>query len=138
MTTQHLFRLILIIPALRQAAFNTWWKANLDAAGGDKTFTTGLNATGAGAPTHYWMNGAFTVSELKIIMRRLANLSGVVEPATWDSMTRAQKFNWFRNNKPSMSGIIVDIEPMPNDGIWLDPQEVLTRAGLKTIEPVLK
>jgi len=96
MLTQYLYRLLILVPAVRQAALNTWWKANIDASG--DTFTVGLNASGidADAPTYYWACMSLTAAEFKKVMARLCNVAGITPPADWDAKNRDGKRDWLR------------------------------------------
>lgn len=139
MPTQHIHRLLLVVPAARCAGLNAWVRANLDITGGD-WFTPSLSATGAAPTTHAWASFALTDSQGKKLLMRLAQQSGLTQPANWDTMTRAQKKSWLISNRATVkSGIGVYIEPGENDvaGGWPDPQAVLTACGLKVVRPAM-
>ena len=135
--TQHIHRLILIVPAARCAALNSWIRTNLDPTGAD-WFTANLSASGNAPATHAWASFAHIDAEGKKLLMRLAQQSGLSQPADWDQKTRAQTKTWLLSNRTTVkNGIGVWIEPGENDaaGGWPDPQTVLTVNGLKVIQP---
>lgn len=139
MPTQYIARVLWAIPAASQAAYNTWTKNNLDPVGGEFTFTVGYSATGNAPATFYISCGSYTLSELKKIVLRLCQLSGIALPANWDTMTRAQKWSWFRAQIPAIKtatgirGLLLD----DNDGTWSDYAALIAAAGLKPIRAVI-
>lgn len=52
-------RYLVIIPAANQEQANALSKSEFDEAGGDKTFSIGLSATGKQPATHYWCSALF-------------------------------------------------------------------------------
>jgi hypothetical protein len=68
-TSDREFRATIIIPADRQSQANTIFSALFDPAGGDRTFTTGLSATGNAPATHYWASMAIRPAGLAGIRR---------------------------------------------------------------------
>lgn len=135
--TNYIHRLIIIIPASRQSAFNTFFKNNIDTVGGERTFSVGLNYSGlASSPiTHYWAGISLTDIELGRIMIRLAQLSGISEPSNWDSMTRLQKLSWVLDNRVSiLSAIGVRIFRDDIDGEWTRGVDALTEHSILRAE----
>ncbi len=53
-------RFLIIIPAADRDAANSLAKAQFDTAGGEKTFSVGLSASGNAPVTHYWCSALFT------------------------------------------------------------------------------
>src|SRR5687767_4331326 len=100
--TDYLHRFTVIIPAASKDAFNNYIKNNVDSVGGERTCTIGLSASGSAPATHYWSSIALTNQELLKIAQRLAILAGLSQPSNWDSMTRAQKKQWFLDNRQTI------------------------------------
>lgn len=133
MATQKLHRLVIITPAARRAAINTFFATQLD-EGGD-AFTVGLNASGSqdDAITHYWNNRSYTPQELKKLMQRLCNLANILPPADWDTITRQQRKQWLLNQRQTIrnaTGIWIMVAD--NDKQWDDPNGGLLAMVLKT------
>lgn len=130
MATQHIYRLIFLIPANARNATLVWWRANIDPA---ETFGAGLNVGGGGgAATHYWLCAALTAAELKRIALRLCTLSGITPPADWDTMNRGQRKQWLLGQRPAIrTATGIRIRLSDNDGVWDAPDEELAQAGLK-------
>lgn len=134
MATNHLHRLLCLVPAARQVAVNAWVAANIDPPPAGPWFTVALSATGAAPATHYWCCSALTAAELKRWMMRLCALAGIGEPAGWDGWTRVQRKQWFLDQRAAIrtaTGIRVMLAD--NDGVWDSPQEALQAAGLQVI-----
>ncbi len=53
-------RFLIIIAAADRDAANSLAKAQFDTAGGEKTFSVGLSASGAAPASHYWCSALFT------------------------------------------------------------------------------
>lgn len=137
-TTQHLVRMLALVPAARQNAVNTWIHNNLDPTGGDWLDGTGYSATGNAPATHYVFNAALTIPEFRAIGVQLLQMSGLSLPADWDAKTREEKFAWFRARVPTIrtqTGIRLRV--FANDGTWDNPQDELAAAGLLPITPDL-
>jgi hypothetical protein len=138
MPTQHLHRVLLVVPAARADAFNSWVKSSgLDPQGGD-WLAVGLSPTGEPPPTFYWCSTAMTNQELKLFMQRLCSMSGIAPPATWDTMSRQQKKQWLLNQRQEIrqqTGVWV--APMDNDGVWDNPADALAAVGLQVIRPAM-
>ena len=136
MPTQFTERLTIILPVARVAAFGSWFRANIDPNDDCSTWPA-LNAAGdAAVATHVWSSGAYTMPQLKLLMRRLCAASGVTEPAGWDSFTRAQKRQWLLDNRGqvrSASGIWVG--HCDNDGVWERFDNHLDTMTLKRRKP---
>jgi len=132
--TQHIHRLVLIVPAARCAGLNAWIVANLDATGSD-WFTPSLSATGSLPATHAWASFACTDQEADKLLLRLAQQSGVAKPAGWDTYTRAQKRAWLLSKKAAVrSAIGVLAHGFDNDGVWDAAEDRLTEMGLQVIQ----
>ena len=58
--TRFVHRIVIVVPAARQAAANALAR-QIDPVGGDKTFTVPLSPTGALPATHYWCATSATV-----------------------------------------------------------------------------
>jgi hypothetical protein len=131
--TQHQFRLLLIVPEARRAAFNAWVKANLDPAGGDWVRST-LSATGSAPATHGWCSAAMTAAEFKAAVQRLCALASITPDPAWDSMTRSQKRDWLVGQRQAIDAATgIYLQAVDNDGSWGDAQAALKAKGLKPI-----
>lgn len=131
--TNFLHRVLILCPAARQAAFNTWANANLDPAGGS-WFTVGLSATGNIPATFYACNAALTAPQLKLLMQRLCTLASITPPAGWDGLTRTQQKQWLIDQRSAIFNATgIRIRVADNDGTWDDPQGELTQDGLLAI-----
>ena len=135
MASLYIHRVFVIIPAAKQAQVNAWWKANVDPAGGDLTFTAGLSASGSGSVSHYVACGSFTAAQFKLVVQQLCALAAVSFPSTWDAMTAAQQRAWVVSqytglrNKSNLKWVTVD----NNAGSWSDYELETGAAGLKRI-----
>lgn len=139
MPTSFLHRLIVVCPASRFAALNTFWRAQIDSAD-DVTTWPGLNATGLPADpvTHRWCSTALTETLLRPIIVQVCGLASVTPPTvgTWNGWTRAEKRGWLAGVRASFlasTGIWLALSD--NDGAWDDPAVVLAAmgSGLKVI-----
>ena len=137
MPTQFIHRLLIITPAARRPAFNSFWAANVDTDGdGGRTFTVPLNATGdpSTPASHFWACTSLTTAQLTSVVKRLAQLASLTPPPDWETFTRNQKRDWLRSQIASIrtaTGVRLIVDD--NDSIWNDYDAELTRAGLKTI-----
>src|SRR5687768_8989865 len=94
MATLHLHRLVLVCPAARIAALNTWLRSNLDPTGAD-WLRLSLQPIAGGAASHGWFSTGLTNAELKKVIGRLCALASIAfPPLGWDDMTRNQKKTW--------------------------------------------
>lgn len=140
MTTAFLHKLLIVVPAARQAALNGWWLANIDPVGGAQTFTAGLSTTSALPATHFWAAPSLTNAELKLVIQRLIALAnaggaGIVLPAGWDTMTRAQKIAWVESQWAAIKTATgIDGRFDPNDGAWSDYQAKAAGNGLRPVD----
>ena len=136
MTTLFYHRLLILIPGPRRIGFNAWWTANVDAAGGDQTFTAALNPSGlqSDPPTHYWACAALTADQFKTIAIRLGQLAQITLPVNWNILKRNQKRDWFRQQMPAMlAATNIRLLFDDNDDDWSNYQTVLESANLKPI-----
>lgn len=137
MATQHLVRLLALVPAARQNAVNTYIRNNLDTTGGN-WLTVGLSASGNAPATHYAFNAALTLAEFKLIGRQLLQMASLDLPGNFDTMTLAEKFTWFRSQLAAIrTATGIRLRVYNNDGVWDDPMDELAAAGLKVISPPL-
>lgn len=133
MATQHLHRLVVIIPAAHRTALNNFFATQLD-EGGD-AFTIWLNASGSNqdAITHYWNNRSYTPAELKKLMQRLCNLANITPPADWDTMTKQQRKQWLLDQRQAVRDATgIWVMAADNDGQWDNPQDGLAHESLQT------
>jgi len=131
MPTQHLHRVILIVPATTIATFNTWVRNNLDPSGGD-WITANLSATGSAPFTHGWCCAALTVPQLKKLAQRLCTFAGLTLPGDWDTLTKQQQKQWFADQRPAIFAATgIRVQSADNDGAWDDPAAALTAMGLQ-------
>lgn len=137
MNTLFSHRLLILIPAARQAAINTFWANQIDTDGaGDQTFTIGLSPTGTPPVTHYWASCALRPIDLARIVTRLCTLAGIADP-NLGGLTRQQILTWLQNNLPTIrtnTGIAAVRDD--NDAAWSDPDTLLQQIGLQRITPV--
>ena len=137
MATQHLVRVLALVPAARQNAVNTWVRDNLDGSAAN-WLTVGLSATGSGAATFYWFNAALTLPEFKKLATQRLSMAALTPPADWDSRTLPQKFTWFRSQFAAIhTATSIRLRVFNNDLVWDNPNDELTAAGLKTISTIL-
>lgn len=134
MPTTHLVRLIIVVPLNRRAAMLTWWRANIDAG---EVLDVGLNASGNGPATHFWLNTSLTLPDLKKIALRLLNLASIAPPTDWESMTWQQRKQWLLDQRQAIrTATGIRIRLADNDGFWDRPEDELSSAGLKRLTPV--
>lgn len=133
MPTLFQHRLIVVCPAARFNALNTFWRAQVDAADDVATWP-GLNATGSPSDpvTHRWCSTALTEPLLRPIIVQVCNLASVTPPTapTWNSWGGQQKRDWLvtaRTGLFSATGIWLALAD--NTGDWDDPAGVLTAMG---------
>lgn len=135
MPTQHLHRIILVVPAGAKAtAVANWLNANVDANAVPTNLGPALEPAGGGAVSHRWCNGAWTDSEARQILARLCNLAGVSQPSagTWGGWTGAKKRTWLAGVRASLlSSYGVYVMLAANDGVWDDPGAALAAMGLR-------
>lgn len=81
-------RLIILVTAEIAAQANARAK-ELDAEGGERTFTVGLSATGAAPATHYWCNWGLTGSGDAAVRSRLGALVDAGSAKVFDGNSRA-------------------------------------------------
>jgi hypothetical protein len=135
MATNFIHRIILVVPAARVAAFNTWVRNNLDAAGAD-WLAASLSVLGSAPATHALCNAALVPADCLKVLRRLCTLAAVTPPADFDTYTRAQKKQWVVDSRAAIraaTGIRVFLAD--NDGAWDSVGDVLSAAGLQRILP---
>jgi hypothetical protein len=134
--TQHTHRLLIVIPASRQTAMQNWWGNNIDASDTTgSTWTVGLSATGSAPATHYWACVALTPAQIKLIIQRLCNLSGITIPSGLASYTKAQIVQWITDNLVAIRiATGVRILRDDNDGIWSDYVLQAEVAGVRPVQ----
>jgi hypothetical protein len=135
MASNHIHRVLLIVPEARVAAVGAWWQANMDAADNLSTWPR-LNATGSvgSASTHRWCCTALTDLQCRTILFRLCDLAAVARPSigTWNAMTSAQKRTWLASVRAGvLAGYGIYVRLADNIGGWDDPEALLATAGLK-------
>lgn len=118
-TTDFTERITIILPVARVASFGAWWTANIDPSD-DCSAWPALNAAGDNSPaTHRWCCTALTLPQVRKLMVRLCQASGITQPAQWDSWTRAQKRQWLLSNRAAIRAAIgVWIGSADNDQAW--------------------
>lgn len=125
MATQHLHRLFICVPSSLRDGANTWIRNNLNPSGGD-WLTVPISATGNLPATYWGCDAALTSAQLKALVIRLLQFSGVSLPAAWDSWTLAQKRTWLRDTLPvklwtqAPAGSKIGVLYVSNDGDWSD------------------
>jgi hypothetical protein len=125
-------RITIILPVARVANFGTWWQANIDPSD-DCTTWPALNAAGDNSPaTHRWCCTALTLPKVRKLMVRLCQVSGITQPAQWDTRNRAQKRQWLLSNRAAIrTAIGVWIGHTDNDQAWERFDDHLETMGLK-------
>lgn len=135
--TNHLVRLLALVPAARQNAVNNWVKANLDPTGAN-WLRVGLSPTGNAPATFYLFNAALTVPQFKLLAAQLLQMASISLPNDFDSMTLAEKFTWFRAQIPTIrTATGIRLRVFNNDAAWDNPNDELAAAGLKPVETPL-
>lgn len=116
--TQHLHRILLIAPAARCAALNTWVRNNRDPTGSG-WFVPSLSATGAAPATYAVACWSDTDAGLRTWGLRLAAMAGISLPADWDERTRQQKKQWITSQRGTIwDAIGVWVYAWHNDADW--------------------
>jgi hypothetical protein len=135
MATTHVHRLIQCVPTEKLASTGVWYQANLDPTDDLSQWPT-LNPTGlwSDPPTYSWSNGAFTDAQIKTIINKVCQMSGVTPPTgpVWNGWTKAQKYTWLQNTRNTFfvqSGIWLDLAD--NEATWDDPTIILNGLELK-------
>ncbi len=137
MPTQHVFRLIAVVPVARVNGVATWLAANIDPQA-DLAIGPALNASGlpGDAVTHRWMCGAYQDAEAKAILLRVCQLASVTPPTNpqWNGWTRAEKLAWLASVRAALlAGFGIWVGLADNEGAWDDRAAVLANLGLKAI-----
>lgn len=134
--SDKIHRVVIIFPANRVAAFNAWFRQNIDNRVKDNV-TVGLNGTGSSAQpaTHYWCCGSFNESDLVKLLDRLTSQTGISRPGSWNQMSRTEKKTWLTNIRNGVfTAIGVRIFYIENDAKnWDDQMSLLNGTGLKPI-----
>lgn len=138
MPTQHVHRLIIVVPVAKVAAVVAWLQTNIGANCVPSDLGPGLNASGlaADAATFRWCCASFTELECREILKRLCVLASVTGPTNpqWTSWTGAQKRSWLASVQAAvLSGFGVYVRLADNVGAWDNASALLTAGGLKRI-----
>ena len=134
MATNHLNRVVLVVPDARKAAFNAWVRNNLDPSG-DDWLTAGLSASGNAPATHWWCSAALTNAEARQVLDRLYALASLTPP-DWRTLTRAQVRARLASDRAALqSAAGLRLAHSDNDGDWPDPNTLLAAAGLRRVQP---
>lgn len=130
----YFHRVILLVPAAKQATVNSWVQANLDSAGGP-WFSAGLSPSGNAPATYYWCSVGLTGPQLVALLRKLCQLASLTPPADFDSYTRQQQAAWVLSQQSTIySATGLWIDRCDNDGLdWDDPAGALAVVGLQVI-----
>lgn len=138
MATQHLVRMLALVPTARQNAVNTWIRNNLDPTGANWLNGLGYSTTGNAPATFYAFNAALTVPQFKAIGAQLLQMSSLSLPADWDAKTLDEQFTWCRARIPTIRAQTgIRLRVFANDGKWDNPDDELAAAGLFPITPDL-
>lgn len=133
--TQHVHRLLLLIPAARRAAVRNWWTANLDAADGGATWAVALSASGSLPATAYWCSAALTGPQLRLLILQLVQSAGLAVPDT-TGWGRADYVTWVATNAAAVQAATgIRVRRSDNDGGWDAPEALLAAAGLRRVAP---
>lgn len=137
MPTQHIRRLLMVVPAAQASAYNTWLANNLDVPGvtWGETFSVGYSATGIAPATHFVTCAAMTDEQFRKVFVRLCFQAGITFPVGWAGMTRDEKRDWARAQIVAIRialGVRLLIDD--NDGQWDDYAARLEAAGLKPVD----
>ena len=135
MATLHQFRLVVIVPVGKMAAFAAWYQANIDPDDYCSRWA-GLNLTGdASAATHQWASMALKDAELKAILLKAAQIGGVTPPtnAQWTSWDLAAKAAWVNSVRAALfttAGIYLDLCDNAG-GVFTDPDSIIQVVALR-------
>lgn len=136
MATNHVWRIILVVPEAQVASVVAWFVANIGAGSLAAADMPQLSASGAAPSTHRWCCGAYTDAEARAILVRLCNLAGVAPPsaATWNGWTRAEKIAWLQSVQAAiLAGFGAWVTLAQNDGAWDSPAAQLAARGLQRV-----
>jgi hypothetical protein len=130
--TNHIHRLIVVIPAAQFAAVGQWWQSVIDPADDLSTWPA-LSPTGQLPETHRCGNMAFVPQQLRSTVAKVCQLAGITPPAlaTWNGWTPIQQRAWLtatRNQFYDQTGIWLDLAD--NTGDWDDPVGIFANLGL--------
>jgi len=129
-------RLLILIPASRRTAFNTWINNNIDLTGGD-WFYMPLSTTGSDPATHYWASAALRETQLGLIMRQLATMASITLP-DWQNMTRPQREQWVVDNLVTIRTVLgIRIRMSDNNGREENRDSELAASGLLLVSTTL-
>jgi len=127
MSSPWKFQAIIGVKAAKQAAANNFWKNNIDLAGGDKTFTQGLSATGNAPATWYWCNTVLEKWQLRKIVEVADANSTDVKIIIWARNVAQGKKIHLTNQMAGRNYITIADEGQT-------PQDFLNAAGFKIIQ----
>lgn len=135
--TTHPFRFLALIPVALADTYNGWLLANIDPAGGDRTFTAGLNVSGnpVDPVTHRVSCIALTEAQLKTTLETLCPQAGLALPANWDTMHRSEQRDWTQARAAAIEAAtgLATLAIENNEEEWSDFAAAIAAAGLKPI-----
>lgn len=123
MANNHHYRVVVIIPAARVNAFNTWVQNNLDPGG--VWFIPSLQGK-----NYAWCSGGFTAAQARLIVNQLCTVASITPP-DWANMTSAQRRRWAVDNRAAIrqaASCWIDISD--NAGSWTPPDDILSGANV--------
>lgn len=134
--TQHTHRLLMLIPASRQANVQSWWSQNIDPADGGTTWTVGLSPDGLAPATFYWISAALRPAEMREVLSKLCELASITVPPDLGSYSREQIVNWLQDNMPAVQAATgIRVRRDDNETAWSDPVAEAAAAGLLPVQP---
>lgn len=133
MATQHLHRILCIVPAGAKATtVASWLQSNID-PNADPAVGPGLSAAGSAPATHAWLCGAYTDPQAKAILAKLCQLAAVAPPsnAQWNGWSGAQKRAWLASVRGAiLAGYGLGVWLADNTAAWDDAAAAAATMGL--------
>jgi hypothetical protein len=134
MATTNIHRVLMLIPAARQAAIQSWWTTNVDPNDNGQTWNVGLSADGQAPASFYWASAALTDADLIALVRRLALLAGITVPTAGSLATKQAKLDWLTANMPTITANTgIRLRRADQDGSWGSVEDELAAAGLQRV-----
>lgn len=133
--TDHMFRVLLVVPVARRAGAATWVRNNLDLLGTDWLGGAGLSATGQLPATHFWCAASFHLANLRKLFALARSILDTIDvPVGWDNMTLAEKKTAFQQAMNALETRNVHVLIYRGDiDAWPDP---LAWALVKGLRPI--
>lgn len=130
--TDYLFRVLLIVPAIRKDGLESFIHEEFDNA---DWLIVSLSQTGNNPATHFATCFACTLSDTTKWADRLSTDGGVPLPPEFANYDADQRIAFMNAARPALklnTGVIVYV--CRNDQEWFDVETILTTENLKRIE----